>query len=378
MHFKRKIVILIVLIIIIWSFVGYLPGDEILLAHYRRNVYTPYQSFRGAIFGYIPFSIGDLLYIVAVIALISAVIRWIYYAIKFGLLTAEIASSLLNIVNTILFVYLVFIASWGANYYKAPLAVYWGLEDSDTRKLREQDDDEAHKALRVKDSAALVAFDIFLVDKINKLAPYYSTLSFREINERGGDYYRNYTSSKVKDRGLWIKPSLYGYFIERLAIEGYYNPFTGEGQVNTDLPAFIMPFVVGHEMAHQAGIAAEGDANLVSYTLCTTAPDTSFMYSAYLNIWIYTNNRVFARDSAFAKKLENKLNKLTLTQLDTLEELSKKYHNDMARYSSKIYDTYLKMEDQKRGVRSYGDVAISAWQVEQRRKKGMVGAIDLP
>jgi len=377
-HFKRKIIILIVLIIIIWSFVGYLPGDEALIAHYTRNVFTPYQSLRGSLFGYIPFSIGDLLYVAGGIAITAAIIRWIYYAIKFGLYTAEIASALLNIANTTLFVYFVFIASWGANYYKAPLSVYWGLEDSDTRKLRDQDDEAAHKALRAKDSTALVTFDLFLIDKLNKLAPYYSTLSFGEINQRGSDYYRTYTSSKVKDRGLWVKPSLFGYFIERLAIEGYYNPFTGEGQVNTDLPAFIMPFVACHEMAHQAGIAAEGDANLVSYTLCTTAADTSFQYSAYLNIWIYTNNRLYARDSAFAHKLESKLNKLTLTQLDTLEQLSKKYHNEMARYSNKLYDGYLKMENQKKGVRSYGDVAISAWQVEQRRKKGMVGAIDLP
>ena len=337
-----------------------------------------YQSFRGGLLGYIPFSIGDLLYVCVGFGVISAIIRWIYYAIKFGLYTAEIAASLLNAVNTVLFVYLVFITSWGANYYKPALTKFWGLEDRETQKLREQDDPAAQKKLRARDSVALVAFDLFLINKLNELAPYYTTLSFHEINERGGDYFRNYTSSKVNGRGLWIKSSLFSYFIERLGIDGYYNPFTGEGQVNTDLPMFVMPFVACHEMAHQAGIAAEGDANLVSYTLCTTAGDTSFRYSAYLNIWMYTNNRVSRRDSVFAHKLEAKLNKLTLAQLDTMEQLSEKYHNQFANYSSKLYDSYLKMEDQKKGIRSYGDVAISAWQVEQRRKKGTSGVIDLP
>ena len=378
-HFTRKILILVVLVILIWSFVGYLPGDDTLIAHYAKNVFTPYQSFRGALLGHIPFSIGDVLYVLAGFAAIRAVVLWITYVFKFGLYTAEIAASLLNTINTLLFVYLLFIISWGANYYKASLSKYWSLEDNATLKLREKNDDpERMKALRARDSMTLVAFDLFLIDKLNKLAPYYAPLSFNEINKRAGDYYRAYTSSKIKGRGLYVKSSLFSYFIARLGVDGYYNPFTGEGQVNADLPSFIMPFVVCHELTHQAGIAAEGDANLMSYTLCTTTDDTAFKYSAYLNIWMYTNNRVYARDSALARKLEHKLNEFTTAHLDTMEQLSQKYHNEMARYSSKLYDSYLKMEDQKEGIRSYGDVAISAWQVELRRKKGNKGVIDIP
>jgi hypothetical protein len=48
-----------------------------------------------------------------------------------------------------------------------------------------------------------------------------------------------------------IKPSIYSYLGNYLGFQGYYNPFSGEGQVNTTIPRFLEPFVTTHEMAHQ-------------------------------------------------------------------------------------------------------------------------------
>ena len=46
---------------------------------------------------------------------------------------------------------------------------------------------------------------------------------------------------------------------------GYYNPFTGEAQVNTNVPAFVIPFTTCHEMAHQIGYASESEASFVGF-----------------------------------------------------------------------------------------------------------------
>ena len=131
-------------------------------------------------------------------------------------------------------------------------------------------------------------------------------------------------------------------------------------------------------MAHQAGIAAEGDANLMAYALGTITDDSTFNYSSYLNIWFYANYRLYHRDSVMAKKFESQLNKLTKAHIDTLEQLSIKYQNSMTHYTKELYDDYLKMQNQKEGIRSYSNVAASAWQLEQSRMSGIKGLVRIP
>ena len=206
----------------------------------------------------------------------------------------------------------------------------------------------------------------------------YRARNIRHINAVSVDNYRRYTDTRVSFFGQAVKPTLYGYFMRRIAIEGYYDPFTGEGQIDKELPSFMLPFVFSHEMAHQAGIAAEGDANLMAYSLCTMSTDPSFNYSGYFNIWMYVNTRLYYRDSTLANTLARELNDLTTAHIDTMEELEKRYDNDASKYSSYMYDAYLKMQNQKDGIHSYGSVAANACLLEQRRKIAKETRIHIP
>jgi Protein of unknown function (DUF3810) len=354
------------LIAVITAALCLFPGHSGLVHTYDKHFFYFFQTFRGILFSFLPFSLGDVIYIVAGGWLLLTVCKWVAYIVRFRAKKHLLTSSVLRTVNTILAGYLFFFFGWGANYYKVPLHTYWGFDTarSDTGWKH---DPALRRQYRTKDSLALVAFDSFLVVQINAYAPHYRKMSLSEINDRAKKYYSAYTDCHVAKYGLQIKPTFFGYFMERLAVEGYYNPFTGEGQVDKGLPGFTMPFLVSHEMAHQAGIAAEDDANLVAYALGTACADSTFRYSSYLNIWIYTSNRLYRRDSATANRLEQMLNKLTTAQLDTLDQLSKKYQNKFALYSSDLYDSYLKMQDQKEGIRSYGNVSSAAWLLEQQR-----------
>lgn len=371
MKFKRKLWITGILVVILCFLIFLLPDVDPTTRFYERYIYYPSQSFRNIVFGIIPISIGDILYIVGGFFLLLTLIRWIYFLRKFGAYKERLAASILRGVNTALLIYILFLLGWGINYNKSPLGESWGLRG--VVLTRTQNESQKAKTL-----AEITAFDKFLVERINTTAQQYRALPFDHINERAKAYYRVYTDSKVKQNGLGIKPMLFSYFMERLAIEGYYNPFTGEGQVNKSLPAFTLPFVICHEMAHQAGIAAEGDANLMAYALGTMANDPVFNYSAYLNIWLYTNSRLYHRDSIAAKALEEQLNPLTKMHLDTLEQRSRMYHNDAARYSTDLYDSYLKLNQQKDGIRSYGNVSALAMQLEQKRRASKTNIIKVP
>ena len=255
-----------------------------------------------------------------------------------------------------------FIIGWGGNYYKPSLSEYW--------KLTAKSDKRA-------DSVALVQFHQTLTDRLNTLAPRYRQLQPKEVNELARSWYKAFTNCPDKD-ALLIKATLFAPFMERLGIDGYYNPFTGEGQINSNLPGFMLPFLHSHEMAHQAGIAVEEDANLLAYALGTLTGEPSFNYSATLNIWLYTNARVSRRDSILGKACRARLNSLTKAHLDTLDDLAEKYDNAAARASTRVYDDFLKANNQKSGVRGYGNVSRSARLWEEKVKREGRKIIRLP
>ncbi len=354
MNYKRKFTVLLLLIVVLTAIQYTLRVHPGYVSEYDTFIFQPWQYFRDLVFGYIPFSVGDLLYVLAGLSLLILVIRWGYFLVKFRTNKQYLLASLVHTAIFFEVVYLLFILGWGANYYKPSLTNFWELQ--------------AVKVQHQNDSAAMREFDTYLVGQLNAYAPHYQALPFSEVNKRAQLYYRLYTNARSKLGSLKVKPSIFGYLMQNLAIQGYYNPFTGESQVNRFLPAFMLPFVVCHEMAHQAGIAAEDDANLMAYALGTATHDTAFIYSSYFNIWLYAHNRLFRQDTALAMQLEHSLNNVTLAQIDTLEDIRKRYMGNMSHYSSKLYDGYLRMHHQKDGIRSYGNVATSAWAWEIRRR----------
>lgn len=357
---KKKLYILVAQVVLLAMLSFLFSQWEAFMVFYSRSVYPILQSYRCVFLNIFPFSVGDLLYLLAGLWLLLTVVRWLYYIRKFGVHKDRLMGSVLNTLNVLVGAYIFFLIFWGGNYYKEPLAKSWRLDigkklDKEVRRKRNQ--------------ANLVAFNKFLANKLNNGAHEYISLPHEFINQRAVAYYWAFTDCRVKDNGLNIKSSLYSSLMLRMGIDGYYNPFTGEGQANMRQPQYIMPFVVCHEMAHQAGIAAEGDANLLAYALCTTVDDPIFQYSAYLNLWLYANNRLYRLDSLLAREIEETLPALTKRQIDTLEQLYKQYHGTISHTTSEIYDSYLRLQQQE-GISSYGNVVREAWAWEQQRGKG--------
>jgi hypothetical protein len=349
MRTKRKIIALLIIIAILTIFQQILPYHPSVINFYDVYIYAPFQAVKNSVFQIIPISIGDLLYVTGLILLLITVGKWIYFLFRFRTHKQFLASSVLNTLIVIGCCYIVFFLGWGGNYYKPTLTTYWDLDKT-----------------KWESDSSLIKFDNYLVSKLNAIAPTYSTLSFKEIDERAEDYFKKYTVKDRKMYGLNVKPSMFGYLMQHVGIQGYYNPFTGEAQVNKFLPAYMLPFVACHEMAHQAGIAAEDDANLLAYALSQRAPDPVFNYSAYFNLWLYTNARLRVTDTAMANKCMAMLNPLSRSHLDTLREIRNRYKSEVSIYSGHVYDGYLKLHHQKEGIESYNRVAITAWAWEQK------------
>lgn len=357
MRNKKKLIALIVIAVLVMAIQVVLPRNPSWTIIYADYIFVPYQSFRNAIFGWSQLSFGDLLYCLGGIVLIALLVKWVYYIVTIRRNARYLGQSLLNTLLFVSGIYLLFLLSWGGNYYKPSLTAYWGMDKN-----------------KWNDSITELQYDSFLINKLNTYAALYKPVKFKQVRKDAMKLYKTQTDCKARLQGLNIKPSIYGYFMQNLGIQGYYNPITGEAQVNRFLPAYMLPFVVIHEIAHQAGIAAEDDANLLAYTIGVRSDNPSFRYSSYLNMYLYNHYRVHKRDSVLAADIKTMLNPLTIQHIDTLKQIRERYRSEFSSYSTDLYDFYLKALQQEDGIGSYNEVVITGWtwestdSVKQRNK----------
>lgn len=360
-YYKKNLITLVATILLLVVFVWYVSHSQRHVDMYSAYVFQPLQLLRNYFTHYIPFCLGDILYVGLALNLLWMLVRWLYYLFSLRDNHAKLGVSFLKFVTNVCLLCLLFMVGWGGNYYKQPLKEVWALDSGG----------------RVDDSQ-LVVFDRFLVEKMNATSPHYRDYTFKKMERLSEMHYRQLTDCHAEARGLNVKHTLFGNMMQYVGVQGYYNPFTGEAQVNRNLPDFMLPFVISHEMAHQAGIGAEDDANLLAYAICIRSEDVSFQYSAYFNIWLYTHSRLKMRDSVLANDIKKTLNPLSLAHLDTLKAQRMRYRSAYSRYGADMYDQYLKLNNQKDGIESYGKVSLSAWVWEQMRIRRDEGRIHIP
>lgn len=357
MKYKKKSIFILVLVLLLYLFQLLFASQSEFVSFYNSYVFLPFQSFRSFIFGYFPFSIGDILYIISGLVLAFVLIKWLYFLVHFKKRKQELFTSLMHTIMVISLVSIFFMIGWGGNYYKPSLTSFWKLDKSVWENKN-----------------ALSDLDSFLIEQLNGYVPAYKEENFKRIQNSAQQYYHNILGKKYD--AVNVKPSLFGNMMFRFGVQGYYNPWTGEAQINKYLPSFILPFDVCHEMAHQCGIAAEDDANLLAYVVCVNSKDSIFRYAAYLNLWLYTQSRLRMHDSVKAKFWKAKLNPISLANLDTLKAINKRYSSKWNDYSSDFYDGYLRFNHQKEGIESYNKVVFTAWEWEQKTKNDSL--IELP
>jgi hypothetical protein len=165
-----------------------------------------------------------------------------------------------------------------------------------------------------------------------------------------------------------IKPSLFSYIGLYLGYSGYYNPFTGEAQVNTRQLGFTQPYTACHEMGHQLGYARENEANFAGYLSARSSPDPAFRYSAYFDLFMYASGEMYSRDSLFVKTRVKYLHPAIREDFRELRVFSRRYANPLETRIWQVYGGYLRANRQPRGIVTYTDV--TAWLIAYGEKQG--------
>ncbi len=312
---------------------------EFVETYYSRGLYPVLSKISRYLFGWIPFSLGDIFYLlIAILAL-----RWLYK--NFYRLWRQPVWFFVDITATLSIVYFMFNLLWGFNYYRVPLHTSLNLQSdytteeliSTTKRLIVKSN-EMHRQLGYNDT---VKIDL----------PY----TQKEIFKKSIDGYQNlekeFPSLEYSPRS--IKKSGWSLGLTYMGYSGYYNPFSGEAQVNNLIKTYKFPVVSCHEEAHQIGYARENEANFIATLATLHNEDPYIQYSGYIFALRYCVNEIARRDIDKYHELIETVNPGILKSYKEMRDFWASYQNPFETLSKNFWDQFLKANNQSKGIMSY-------------------------
>ncbi|PJJ75890.1 uncharacterized protein DUF3810 [Thermoflavifilum aggregans] len=345
-----------------WSAWLFIPGFHLFWLH---ELAPTWWQFQRLLTGWVPFSLGDLGYVAVLLWLLWQIYAFIRSWISKGMHFRIWSRLLGKIVLATSLMYGWFQLGWGFAYllpriqqsFHLQLKSYSHAELQDLARwlaaatnayyVQQEPESETHRIAYFRENIVPKAME-----------------AYHQLHLAGMTGTYHHPS---------IKPSLFRTAMNYMGIEGYYNPFTGEAQVNTDIPPVLLPFVTCHEMAHQMGFAQEYAANFVGFLAATHARDSLFRYSAYLDMLLYAFNSLrhygHADDSLFLHQLWESLLPGVKQDIKSIYAYEQAYAGPADRLMMHVYDVFLKANQQRRGIHSYQQVIALLIQYRKEIKE---------
>lgn len=155
------------------------------------------------------------------------------------------------------------------------------------------------------------------------------------------------------------------------SLTGVYSPFTVEANYNGDMTAYNIPFTMCHELSHLRGFMQEEEANFIAFLACREAEQVEFQYSGYLMAWLYSANALYRADQTLWLEMRAGLDKAAETDLAANSQFWESYEGVVSEMADKVNDTYLKVNGQADGVKSYDrmvDLLVVYYQENEKEK----------
>lgn len=257
-------------------------NSESFAQWYATTIYPVFPSIIGRLLSLFPFSVFELgIYIISALC--------VFLLIKGILLFFINRDALKQFRGRVLRGSLIFLSSFvllftlaaGVNYSREPFAKSYGM------LVRESSKEE------------LLALCRILIADLDELAPLVSRdqnglLALNEESTRKeataalyslGESYSTLSGYKPEP-----KPIIYSEAMSYLGITGIYSPFTIEANYNRDVPSYVIPYTMCHELAHLNGYMREEEAGFIAYKACRNSSSDVLRYSGSLNALIYSLN----------------------------------------------------------------------------------------
>ena len=352
---KNILPYLLIVQIIILKIVSFFP--EWIERIYSNGLYVYLSNFSRIVLGWIPFSVGDLIYFIVGFF----ILRWIFRKFKQKKTNQKQnwKSISLEILSFISVFYFLFHLLWATNYHRVPLFEKMQIQ----KEYSDADLLDFTKKLIVKTNA--IHSKIVTNDSLKVTFPYSQQQVFVANLNGYINLSKQYPFFKYENPS--IKKSLISLPLTYMGFAGYLNPFTNEAQVNDMLPMPNFPTTAAHEMAHQLGYASESEANFIGYLASIKNDDLYYQYSGYSFALKYCLRNWKIRDKKILEQLLPTIHPGILKNYEESQQFWDQYESFVETGFKIFYDHFLKFNQQKDGLDSYSkfvDLMVNYYKLE--------------
>ena len=307
--------------------------------YYSLGLYPFITKISRTLFGWIPFSVGDLFYTgIAILA-----IRWIITNTK--RIKSNGFSFISEILATVSIVYFMFHLLWGFNYYREPIHKSIAIDNTYTTEELVTITNQL-----IKKSNALHT-QLGFADTTKIEMPYSQQELFDKTQNGYDNVAQAYPTLTFKPQS--IKKSLWSLGLTYIGYSGYLNPFSNEAQVNGLIKTYKFPVVSAHETAHQVGYAAENEANFIAMLTTIKNDDPIIQYTGYIFALRYCLSEVARRNLPEYHHLRTNVHLGILKSYQEMSAFWASYENPFEILSKNFYNIFLKANNQSKGIKSY-------------------------
>ena len=341
---KRNLIISLVALVLGGLLTALASGVDGFAQWYSTRIYPIWVTTVGRFFGWFPFSVAEILLYLLVLFIIGYLIYTLILMVKHKEKVVYILRWLTSVILMGSMLFFLFVTNAGINYHRDSFAQVTHLE------VREYSLEE------------LLAVGRWLT---------------RRVNETGGLVTRDQDgvmiltvdlggASREAMKGLasefpvlegYIpppKPVLNSWILSIQQVAGIFSPFTIEGNFNSHMVSYNLPFVATHELVHVRGFMQEEEANFLAFLACIGSEEVEFQYSGYLRGWLYVRNALSRVDREATTELYHLLEEEVRADLRANREFWAQFEGPISELQTRVNDAYLRANAQPEGVRSYG------------------------
>jgi len=251
----------------------------------------------------------------------------------------------LNFLGLVIFVFYFF---WGYNYDRVQLVdrLGWSVEEISETDFLDEGFDQVQ---RLRDFSGE---NRQAIDWSQSYQHYHRLESIiRDQARQLADSLGYLNRSRVQCRQL--RPS--GLLL-RISTAGFYNPLTGECNIDKGLHILQKPFVMAHEFFHGMGVSGEGDCNFLAYVLCHRSEHDFIRYSGELSYWRYMRYALRSTDRDKYEEMLDLLPEVVVEDMKAIDEQLRRYPDIAPRMRDAIYSAYLRSNKIDDGMANYSRI----------------------